>query len=329
MGKVVVITGATAGVGRATARAFAGRGAAIGLLARGEEGLEATTKDVESAGGRAVPISTDVADPEAVHAAADRVEAELGPIDVWVNNAMTSVFAPFTEIEPAEFRRVTEVTYLGQVNGTHAALKRMLPRDRGVIVSVGSALGYRAIPLQSAYCGAKHAVEGFMESVRTELLHEGSRVKVTQVHMPALNTPQFEWVEARLPNHPQPVPPIFQPEIAAEAIVYASENPRRQLMVGGSTVMTILGNKVAPAILDRYLARTGYGSQQTEEPIDPNRPDNLWSPVEGDRGAHGRFDRRAKSRSFQLWVTMHRGILAAASAGAAALAVGVRKLARG
>jgi NAD(P)-dependent dehydrogenase (short-subunit alcohol dehydrogenase family) len=317
--RVVVVTGASAGVGRATARALARRGDAVGLLARGEDGLKAAATEVEDAGGRPLVLPVDVADHRAVEDAAEAAERELGPIDVWINNAMTSVFAPFWDIEADEFRRVTEVTYLGVVNGTRAALRRMRPRDRGVIVQVGSALAYRSIPLQSAYCGSKHAVAGFTESVRTELLHEGSQVWITEVHLPALNTPQFDWVLSRLPNRPQPVPPIYQPEVAARAIVWASEHPRRELWVGATTSMTIRADKAAPGMLDRYLGRTGVGSQQTDEPADPDRPANLWEPVPGDRGAHGRFDDRARRRSVQLWATTHRGILGLAAAAAGLL----------
>jgi NAD(P)-dependent dehydrogenase (short-subunit alcohol dehydrogenase family) len=317
--RVVVVTGASAGVGRATARALARRGDAVGLLARGKDGLKAAATEVEDAGGRPLVLPVDVADHRAVEDAAEAAERELGPIDVWINNAMTSVFAPFWDIEADEFRRVTEVTYLGVVNGTRAALRRMRPRDRGVIVQVGSALAYRSIPLQSAYCGSKHAVAGFTESVRTELLHEGSQVRITEVHLPALNTPQFDWVLSRLPNRPQPVPPIYQPEVAARAIVWASEHPRRELWVGATTSMTIRADKAAPGMLDRYLGRTGVGSQQTDEPADPDRPANLWEPVPGDRGAHGRFDDRARRRSVQLWATTHRGILGLAAAAAGLL----------
>ena len=318
---VVVITGASAGVGRATAREFASRGADVGLLARDAEGLNGAVEEVEKLGRRAVAVPTDVADPDQVEAAASQVEAELGPIDVWVNNAMTSVFAPFIEIEPAEFRRVTEVTYLGFVYGTRAALRRMLPRDRGTIVQVGSALAYRGIPLQSAYCGGKHAIQGFTESVRAELLHDRSAVRLTMVQMPALNTPQFVQVLSKLPNKAQPVPPIYQPEVAARAIVWAATHRRRQMWVGASTVATVLGNKVVPGLLDHYLGRTGYASQQTGERRDPNQPSNLWEPVPGDKGAHGPFDDRASSRSPQLWASAHRGLVAAAiAAGVASLA---------
>ncbi|HEV8421379.1 MAG TPA: SDR family oxidoreductase [Actinomycetota bacterium] len=322
--EVVVVTGASSGVGRATVREFARRGAAIGLIARGREGLEGAAKDVESEGRRALILPVDVAEADRVEAAAARVEEELGPIDVWVNNAMTSVFAPFKEISAEEFRRVTEVAYLGVVYGTMAALRRMLPRDRGTIVQVGSALAYRSIPLQSAYCGAKHAIRGFTDSLRCELLHDDSSIRLTMVQLPALNTPQFDVVLSRLPRKPQPVPPIYQPEIAAEAIVWASEHGRREVWVGGSTVATVAADKVAPALLDRYLGKTGYESQQTDEPADRTRASNLWEPIAGDQGARGGFDRRARDRSIQLWASTHRGVLTmagtAAGMGAAAMA---------
>jgi NAD(P)-dependent dehydrogenase (short-subunit alcohol dehydrogenase family) len=317
--QVVVITGASAGVGRATARAFARRGARVGLLARGRDGLEGARKEVDSLGGKALAIPTDVADAEQVEAAADAVERELGPIDVWINNAMTSVFSPIAEMAPEEFRRVTEVTYLGAVYGTMAALGRMRPRDRGVIVQVGSALAFRGIPLQAAYCGAKHAIQGFTDSLRCELLHDESRIRVSMVHLPALNTPQFSWVRTRLPRKPQPVPPIYQPEIAADAIIWAVDHDRRKIEVGAPTVLAVEGNKLFAPIMDRYLARTGYDAQQTDEPVEADRPDNLWQPLPGDWGAHGAFGHRALSFSPQMWLNTHRsqvalgaGLLAAA-----------------
>ena len=317
--EVVVITGASAGVGRATARRFAREKAWIGLLARGTEGLAAARTEIESCGGRALAIPTDVADPEQVETAADKIEREFGPIDIWVNNAMTTVFSPFLEITPEEYRRATEVTYLGFVYGTMAALKRMVSRDRGTIVQVGSALAYRSIPLQAPYCGAKAAIRGFTDSVRTELLHQKSRVHLTMVQMPALNTPQFDWCLTRLPKHPQPVPPIFQPEVAAEAIFYGAHQRRREIHVGRTTVLSILANKVAPGLLDRYLAKTGYAAQQTEDPVRPDRPSNLFQPIAGDHGAHGEFDSRASVRSPQLWADTHRGWLALAGIGIGAL----------
>jgi NAD(P)-dependent dehydrogenase (short-subunit alcohol dehydrogenase family) len=327
MSRVVVVTGASAGVGRATAQAFGRRGDAVALLARGEDGLEGARREVEALGGRALPIPTDVADADQVEAAAERAERELGPIDVWVNDAMTTVFAPFKELEPAEYRRATEVTYLGYVWGTMSALKRMLPRDRGTIVQVGSALSYRAIPLQAAYCGAKFAVRGFTDSIRTELIHDGSKVRITMVQLPAVNTPQFNWCLTRLPNHPQPVPPIFQPEVAAEAIVWASEHRRRELWVAGSAVKAILGNRVAPGLADRYLGKTGYKAQQTEQPVNGDRPINLYEPVEGEHATHGMFDDQARGSSRELWLTEHRSLLAgaAAAAGVAGLALLARR----
>jgi NAD(P)-dependent dehydrogenase (short-subunit alcohol dehydrogenase family) len=314
--EVVVITGASAGVGRATAREFARQGAHIALIARGHDGLEVARCEVERLGGRALVLPLDVADAEAVERAAERVEQELGPIDVWVNNAMLSVFSPVRKMKAEEYRRVTEVTYLGCVYGTLAALKRMQARDRGCVVQVGSALAYRGIPLQSAYCAAKHAVQGFMDSLHTELLHDKSNVRVTMVQLPAINTPQFSWVKSRLPRAPQPVPPIFQPEVAARAIYWAAHNERRELYVGWPTVKAIVGNKIAPGFGDWYLARSGYDAQQTDEPVSPERRDNLWEPVPGDHGAHGSFDERASDVSPQLWATTHRGLFALAGVGA-------------
>ncbi|HXD56405.1 MAG TPA: SDR family oxidoreductase [Thermoleophilaceae bacterium] len=322
--QVVAITGASAGVGRATARAFGERGASVGLLARGREGLEAAAREIEGAGGRALVLPTDVADPRQVEDAASALEDAFGPIDVWVNNAMTSVFARFWEIEADEYRRATEVTYLGVVNGTRAALRRMMPRDRGTIVQVGSALAYRGIPLQSAYCGAKHAIKGFTESLRTELMHDGSNVRLTMVQMPALNTPQFSTVRTKLPRHPQPVPPIYQPEVAAEAIVWAAEHERREVWVGRSTPIVIAGNHVAPAIGDRYLARTGFDSQQTDQPVNGDRPDNLFEPLPGDHGAHGEFDDRAAGSSVELWLSKHRRAVLGGVIGAGILALAAR-----
>ncbi len=310
--EVVVITGASAGVGRATVREFAKHGASIGLIARGTDGLEAARREVEAAGGRALVLPVDVADAEAVEEAAERVESTLGPIDIWVNDAMASVFSPIKEMTAEEFKRVTEVTYLGYVYGSLAALKRMLPRDRGTIVHVGSALAYRSIPLQAAYCASKHAVLGFFASLRTELLHDKSNVKTTMVQMPALNTPQFGWVKSRLPRKAQPVPPIFQPEVAARAIYYAAHHPnRREYYVGFSTVKAIFGNKLVPSFADHYLARTGYNSQQHDGAEDPNRPNNLWNPVPGDHGAHGTFDERAHPFSMESWLEMNRHWLGA------------------
>lgn len=307
--RVVAITGASAGVGRATAREFARRGAAIGLIARGIEGLEAAAREVEALGGRALVLQADVADFAQVDAAAARLEAEFGPIDVWVNNAMTAVFAAVKDTPAEEFRRVSDVTYLGSVHGTLAALQRMRARDRGVIIQVGSALAHRGIPLQATYCAAKHAIEGFCDSLRTELLHDGSRVQLALVHLPAMNTPQFDWVRSRLPRKAQPVKPIYQPEVAARAIVWLAQHPRRRLWIGWPTVGALLANRLAPGLLDRYLARTGVKGQQADEPEVPGRPDNLWQPVPGDHGAHGRFDASSKAHSVQAWATMHKGWL--------------------
>jgi len=309
--RVIVITGAAAGVGRATARMFAEtEGAHIGLIARGLEALEGAKRDVEALGGRAIIIPCDVTDAEGMEAAAERVEQELGPIDVWVNVAMTSVFSFIKDMTPAEFKRVTEVCYLGYVNGTLAALKRMLPRNRGHIIQVGSALAYRGIPLQAAYCASKHAIQGFMDSLRAELIHDRSAIVPVMVQMPALNTPQFDWCKSRMPNKAQPVPPIYQPEIAAQAIVYASKNQRREIYVGLPTVIAIVGNKLFPRLGDWYLGRTGVKGQQTGEKADPNQPNNLYKPVGGDPGAHGRFDDRAHAFSPQLWTDMHRDWIA-------------------
>jgi len=308
-GRVIVVTGASAGLGRAIARAFAESGASVGLLAREKDRLGRAQTEIEGMGGRALAVPTDVSDAIQVEAAAAQIEQKLGPIDVWVNNAMVSVFSPVSKMLPEEYERVTQVTYLGYVYGTLAALRRMLPRDRGVIVQVGSALSYRAIPLQSAYCAAKHAIVGFTESLRCELLHDGNGVRVRMVHMPALNTPQFGWVRSRLPNKPQPVPPIYQPEVGARAVVWAAEHDVRELHVGPSTTGAVWGDKLFPGLLDRYLAKNGYESQQTEEPDDPARPDNLWQPVPGDPGAHGDFDQRARSRSFYLWAATNKGWL--------------------
>ena len=328
MNRVIVVTGASGGVGRAVARAFGARGDKVALLARGEVGLEAAAKEVEAAGGAALTVPVDVSEYPAVDVAASRVEAELGPIDIWVNVAFSSVFAPFTEVSMEEFKRTTEVTYLGFVHGTKAALDRMLPRDSGTIVQVGSALAYRGIPLESAYCGAKHAIQGFNESLRCELMHDRSKVRTTMVQLPAVNTPQFDWVLSRLPRHPQPVPPIFQPEVVADAIVYAAEHPRRrEYYVGASAVATILGDKVAAGLLDRYLAKTGYDSQQTSEPVSPDRPANLFEPADGaggrDFGTHGSFDRQARGTSWQVRLNKSPWLVAAVVNLAAAAVAGV------
>jgi NAD(P)-dependent dehydrogenase (short-subunit alcohol dehydrogenase family) len=320
-GEVVVVTGASAGLGRAIVREFAKRRARIGLIARNRERLEQARSEVESAGGEALVLPADVADAGQVEAAAERVERELGPIDIWVNDAMATIFAPFLEIRPEEFKRATEVTYLGFVYGTMSALRRMKPRDRGTIVQVGSALAYRSIPLQSAYCGAKHAMVGFTDSIRSELLHDNSHVHLTVVHVPAMNTPQFSWCRSRLPRHPQPVPPIYQPEVAARAVVWAAYQKRREVLIGWPTVAVINGQKVLPGLADRYLAAHGYDSQQTAEPVPADRPDNLFESVEGDFAAHGIFDREAKSASVQAWLNVHRRAVALITGGVVGLAV--------
>ena len=316
--EVVVVTGASAGVGRAIAREFARHGAAVALLARSRDGLAGATHDVERLGGRALAIPTDVSDDRQVEEAAERVERELGPIDIWVNNAMVSVLSPALQMTPAEYRRVTDVTYLGYVYGTLAALRRMVPRDRGVVVQIGSALAYRSIPLQSAYCAAKHAVQGFTESLRSELIHDGSRVHLTSLQLPAVNTPQFSWIKTRMPRHPQPVPPIYQPEVIARSAYWVAHHPRRDFAVGIPTVKAIIGDKFIPGWLDHYLAAIGYESQQTQEPVKPGRPDNLYTPLPGDYGARGEFSDRALEFSVQAWINRYRGWLAFGGLGLAA-----------
>jgi short-subunit dehydrogenase len=311
--RTAVVTGASAGLGRATARALADRGWSLGLLARGEDGLKSAADEAERAGVRALVVPVDVSDPDAVSDAASAVERDLGPIDAWVNNAMTAVFGRFVAVPLEDFRRVTEVNYLGYVHGTRAALDRMRIRNRGVIVQVGSALSYRGIPLQAAYCGAKHAVRGFTDSVRTELLDEGSGIRICEVHAPALNTPQFRWVKSFLPSEAQPVPPVYQPEIVADAVAWLVEHPRREMWVGASTMGTVIANRIAPGLLDRYLARTGVRSQQTDDPLDRDRPFNLYEPVPGDHGAHGAFDDRAVRASAQSWMSKHKRVLAGAA----------------
>ncbi len=316
--QVVVVTGASGGIGRATAQAFGARGAKVALVARGQVGLAGAVEDVEAAGGQAVAIQSDVADHHQVEAAAEKAEDALGPIDIWVNVGFASVFAPFTKISPEEYKRVTEVSYLGFVYGTMSALQRMIPRNRGTIVQVGSALAYRGIPLQTAYCGAKHAIQGFHEALRCELLHQGTNVRVTMVQMPAVNTPQFDWVLSRLPQHAQPVAPIYQPELAARAIVFAADHPRRrEYWVGASTVATLATNALVPGLLDRYLAKTGFQAQQTSlPPKDEDAADNLWEPADDtkDYTAHGSFDQRAHAHGPQLWASQHHGTLTAAAA---------------
>ena len=331
--QVVVVTGASGGVGRAVARAFGARGAAVALIARGVKGLAGAARDVEDAGGEALAMPTDVADFHALQVAGEQVEHEMGPIDVWVNVAFTSVFAPFTKITADEYKRVTEVSYLGFVYGTKVALEYMVPRDRGTIVQVGSALAYRGIPLQTAYCGAKHAIQGFNEALRCELLHDKSNVHVTMVQLPAVNTPQFSWVLNKLPHRAQPVPPIYEPSVIAGAICYAADHPRRrEYWVGGSTVGTLLANAVAPGVLDRYLGKTGYKSQQTTQPEPTDAPVNLWEPADGldghDFGARGAFTNRSHSRSPQVWLSQHHRLLGVAGvllgAGAATVAAARR-----
>lgn len=320
--EVVVVTGASAGLGRAIARAFARERAHVALLARGRDGLEGARNEVEALGGQALVLPLDVADDKAIEQAAEVIEREFGPIDIWINNAMVSVFSPVKEMSPEEYKRVTEVTYLGVVYGTLSALKRMLPRDHGVIVQVGSALAYRGIPLQSAYCAAKHAIQGFNDSLRSELIHDKSNVRVTMVQLPAMNTPQFSWVKSRLPRKPQPVPPIYQPEIGAEAVLFAAHHDRREMYVGYPTVEAIVGDKIMPALGDWYLARNGYEAQQTNEPVEPDRRDNLWQPVPGDHGAHGTFGDRAIASSRQLWANKNRNWLMLGGAGLAGLLLG-------
>jgi len=317
--RIVVVSGASAGIGRATARRFAQAGWSVAVLARGTDGLEGAVREIEGCGARAMAIPLDVADEAAVEAAAERVEREWGPIDVWINNAMVTAYCEFMDMASQDFRRATEVTYFGSVWGTRAALKRMLPRDRGTIVQVGSALAYRSIPLQSAYCGAKSALRGFIDSLRSELLHRKSKVKLTMVQLSAFNTPQFDWGKTCIPKQPQPVPPIFQPEVAAQGIYHAAIHPRRELWVGWPAVKAILAQKLIPGILDRILATQGYDGQHTDEPLPPGRRDNLYEPVPGDHGAHGRFDARSKPYSVQLWLDTNRTLLL----GAAALLAGL------
>ncbi len=319
--ETVVVTGASAGLGRAIAREFGKHGAQVVLLARGQKGLEGAAEEVEAAGGKAHIVPTDVADADAVEAAARQAEEHFGPIDIWINNAMVTVLAPTPEMKPEEYKRATDVTYLGTVFGTLAALRRMVPRDRGTIVQVGSAMAYRSIPLQSAYCGAKHAILGFTNSLRCELLHDQRNIRLTMVQMPAMNTTQFGWVRNKMSHKPQPVPPIFEPEVGARAVYWAAHHNRREVYVGTSSVGAIVGNKLAPSLLDKYLAKSGYKSQQTGEREEPGRPDNLFTPVDSDqdRGAHGHFDDRAYGHSVQLWADQHRRSLGIGLATAAAV----------
>ena len=320
---VVVITGASAGVGRATVRRFSRSKASIALIARGEDGLEGARREVEEAGGKALVRPCDVADHDAVERAAERIEATLGPIDIWINAAFAGMVAPFTDMAMEDYERVTRVTYLGQVHGARAALRHMLPRDRGSIVLVGSALAYRGIPLQSAYCGAKHAVQGFQDSLRAELIHAGSKVHVGMVQLPGVNTPQFDWIKTTMPRQPRPASPPYQPELAAEALHYAAHHRRKEITLGWEALQAIWADRLASPLVDRYLARTGVSGQQGEEPVTPDRVDNLYSPAPGDRGAHGRFDAEARTRSSQFWLTTHRAQIALGGAlalGAGALA---------
>ena len=315
-GRVVVVTGASAGVGRATVRAFAHEGAHVGLIARDTEGLHVAAREVDQLGGRGLAVPADVADSNQIEAAAARIEQELGPFDVWVNNAMATIFGRVTDVTPEEYKRATEVTYLGTVYGTMAALRRMLPRNSGMIIQVGSALAYRSIPLQAAYCGAKHAIAGFTDSLRTELIHDNRNIRLTMVQLPAMNTPQFTWCRTKMPRLPQPVPPIYQPEVAAERIVWASHHDRREVFVGAPTVIAIEANKLAPALADYYLGRTGFDSQQTQEPVAKDRPNNLFEPLPGDFGAHGEFGQQAHEQAATTWLAGHKGLTALAGAAA-------------
>lgn len=303
--EVIMITGASAGLGRAIVQAFAKRKACMGIIARDRDRLETVRKEAEMLGGKALILPLDVANADQVEAAAEEVEKEFGPLDIWINNAMASVFSPAKEMTAGEYQRVTEVTYLGYVYGTLSALRRMLPRDRGMIIQVGSALAYRGIPLQSAYSAAKHAVQGFTESVRCELMHDGSQVRISMIQLPAMNTPQFDWVKSRMPRKPQPVPPIYQPEIIADAIIWAAYHYRREWYIGGSTALAIIGNKIAPGFGDKYLAIKGYNAQQYNGKADSDRPYNLYEPVKGNYGIHGGFDRLAYNYSFQIWISRH------------------------
>jgi NAD(P)-dependent dehydrogenase (short-subunit alcohol dehydrogenase family) len=321
-GQVIAITGATSGIGRAIVRRFAKDGSRIALISRGRDGLDGARRDVEAAGGQALVLPTDLAEWDAVKSAASAVEEAFGPIDIWINNAMATIFAPFAEVDPDEFKRATEVTYLGTVWGTKAALDHMLPRDRGKIVIVGSALAYRGIPLQAAYCGAKHGVKGFFESLRTELRAQKSNVHVSMVQLPGVNTPQFEHGRSKMPKVPQPMPPYYTPEVAADAVYWAAHHRRREIYVGGPTVKTIIGNKVAPWLVERVLAKQGIKGQQSDKPADPNRPDNLFSSPPGDPGAHGPYDDNSRTSSIQLQASKHRGLLAAGLGAAVVMLTG-------
>ncbi len=325
--QVVVITGASSGVGRACAQAFGAKGAKVGLIARNGAALEDAAEEIRQAGGEALVLPLDVSDSDAVERAAADVERRWGRIDTWVNDAMVSVFSPAAEMRMDEFRRVTEVNYLGCVYGTMAALKRMCPRNEGAVVQICSALAYRSIPLQSAYCATKAAMRAFSDSVRCELLHDGSSVRVSVLILPAVNTPQFDRVRSRLPRHPQPVPPIYQPEVIAEAVLYAAEHPVREMVIGGGALKAVIGQKVIPALLDRYLAKTGYDAQQTSQPVQAGRADNLYATMPRDPGAHGDFDRRARPRSKQLWLRTHGRLLLAMASIALGAGVAARRTA--
>lgn len=318
--KVVAITGASAGLGRAIAREFGKHGAKVGLIARGKDGLEGAKAEIEELGGEALVLPTDVSDSDQVHEAAQKIEETFGPIDVWINNAMVSVFSPLKEVQADEFKRVTDVTYLGQVYGTMAALKSMIPRDQGTIILVGSALAYRGIPLQSAYCGAKHGIHGFFESLRAELIHDESHINLCMAQLPAMNTTQFGFVKSRLPKKPRPMGTIYEPEVAARVIFDMALDPQREVYVGLPTTQTIVGNKVVPKWLDKYLAETGYEGQQTDEDEDPDRTNNLWEPIPGDHGARGRFDEQSWDFSPKFWASSHKW---AAWAGAVAVGAGI------
>jgi len=328
--RVVVVTGASGGVGRAVVRMLGRQHAKIGLLARGRDGLEAAKSEVEREGGEAIVIPTDVSKFEQVEEATAIVEERLGPIDVWINDAMVSMYSPFMKMSAEEFQHIVDVTFMGNVHGTQSALRRMIPRDSGVIIQVGSALAYRSIPLQSAYCASKHAIEGFTESVRSELIHMGSNVRISMVNLPGVNTTQFAWTKNRMPHKPRPTGTIYQPEVAAEAIVWTIDHDRRQVMVGYPTVEAVVGEKVIPGLLDHYLAHAAWDGAQLPEPADPNHRDNFWEPLPGDHGAHGPFDDQAHWHSPQLWATQHRGLLATlASVGVGAAAYAVYRAATG
>ena len=324
-GQVVVVTGASSGVGRAIARAFGRARSRVGLIARTREALENAAREIHEGGGEALVLPLDVSDARAVQQAADEVAAKWGRIDTWVNDAMVSVFSPVSQTTPEEYRRVTEVNYLGTVHGTLAALRHMRATGEGTIIQIGSALVYRSIPLQSAYCASKAAIRGFTDSLRCELVHEKSRIRVTMLQLPAVNTPQFEVVRTRLPRHPKPLPPIYQPEAIAQAVLRVAAKPVREMWLAPSAIAAIVGQRLAPGLLDRYLGRRGYEAQQTGEPVAAGRPDNLFAPLPGDRGAHGRFDAEARPRSLEISARLRARALAVAAAAAGVVAfVGIR-----